>query len=218
MSAATPNSLADRAYGELRAAIIEHRLEPGAAIVETELAEMLGVSRTPVREALRRCELEGYVVRSGSGKRTVTLPTLEGVEQLFVLRTMIEVHAVRLAAERISDEELEQLHALLGEDQRALGQQKTERLAELNAEIHGVVIRASRNRTLESLMRSFRGRPHGFRVFAVGDLDDRRRFVAEHKRLVELLEEGDATRGAELIRSHLDRAREILIGDLALDR
>jgi DNA-binding GntR family transcriptional regulator len=210
------SSLADRAYRELRGAIVERRLEPGAPIVETDLAEMLGVSRTPVREALRRCELEGYVMRSAGGKRTVTLPTLQGVEQLFVLRTMIEVHAVTLAAERISDEELARLHELLTEDERALDGPKTERLAELNGEIHGVVIRAARNRTLEGLMRTFQGRPHGFRVFAVGDLEDRRRFVTEHKRLVELLEDGDAERAAELIRSHLDRAREILIGDLAL--
>jgi DNA-binding GntR family transcriptional regulator len=212
------SSLADRAYGGLREAIVARRLEPGAPIVETDLAEMLGVSRTPVREALRRCELEGYVVRSASGKRTVSLPTLEGVEQLFVLRTMIEARAVTLAAERISDAELARLHDLLAEDERALDGPKTERLAELNGEIHGVFISASRNRTLEGLMRNFQGRPHGFRVFAVGDLDDRRRFVTEHKRLVELLEDGDASRAAELIRSHLDRAREILIGDLALGR
>lgn len=217
MSAASP-SLADRAYRELRAAIVDRRLEPGGPVVETDLAKMLGVSRTPVREALRRCELEGYVVRSGNGKRTVTLPTLEGVKQLFAVRTMIEVHAVRLAAERISAEELERLRALLGEDERALDQPRTERLAELNAEIHGTVIRASRNRTLERLMRTFQGRPHGFRVFAVGDLDDRRRFVAEHAQLAELLDKGDADRAAELIRSHLERACEILVGDLALER
>jgi DNA-binding GntR family transcriptional regulator len=217
LSAASP-SLADRAYRELRAAIVDGRLRPGGAIVETDLAEMLGVSRTPVREALRRCELEGYVVRSGNGKRTVTLPTLEGVKQLFAVRTMVEVHAVRLAAERISTAEIEQLRELLGKDKRALAQPETERLAELNGEIHGTVIRASRNRTLGGLMRTFQGRPHGFRVFAVGDVDDRRRFVAEHARLVDLLDEGDADRAAELIRTHLERACEILIADLKLDR
>lgn len=213
----SPTSLADQAYRELRGAIVDRRLEPGAPIVETDLAKMLGVSRTPVREALRRCELEGYVMRSGA-KRTVSLPTLEGVEQLFVLRTMIEVHAVERAAERISDDELARLRKLVAEDERALDGPTTERLADLNGEIHGLIIHAARNRTLEGLMRTFQGRPHGFSVFAVGDLDDRRRFVEEHKRLVELLEDGDGTGAAELIATHLDHAREILIDNLALDR
>jgi DNA-binding GntR family transcriptional regulator len=211
-------SLADRAYGELRSAIVNRRLTPGAAIVEADLAEMLGISRTPVREALRRCELEGYLVRAANGKRTVSLPTVEMVEQLFVIRIMIEEYGVRLAATRISDAELARLDQLVEEDFQALDQPRTDRLAELNGEIHGIIVEASRNRTLSALMRSFQGRPHGLRVFAVGDLGDRQRFVEDHRRLVGLLRDGDAEGAATVIRAHLEHAREVLIGDLELER
>lgn len=207
-------TLADRAYRELRSAIVAGRLEPGSPIVEAELATLLGVSRTPVREALRRCELEGYLGRHGSGRLVVVPPTREMVEQLFDIRIMIEEYAARLAAERISDAELARLEALVEEDFLALGRPHSDRLAELNGEIHGTVLEASRNRTLVLIMRSFEGRPHGLRVFAVGDPERRRRFVDDHRELVSLLRDGDAEGAARLIRSHLWRAREVLLEGL----
>jgi DNA-binding GntR family transcriptional regulator len=208
------SSLSDGAYRELRSAIIDRRLTPAAAIVEADLAEMLGVSRTPVREALRRCELEGYLARDEHGKLKVALPTIETVKQVFVTRTMIEEYAVRLAATRISDAELARLDQLVLEDYEALDKPRTERLAEINGELHGTILEASRNRTLGSVMRSFQGRSHGLRAFAVGDLEDRRRFVEDHRHLVELLRDGDADRAIALIRSHLEHAQELLIREL----
>lgn len=210
------SSLADRAYRELRAAILERRLAPGSAVAEAGLAEMLGISRTPVREALRRCEVEGYLVRGANGTRTVSLPTIEVVEQLFVVRTMIEEYAARLAARRISDQELDRLDQLVEEDFQALEEPRVERLAELNGEIHGIVLAASRNRTLGALMRSFQGRPHGLWVFTVGDRADRRRFVEEHRQLAAALRDGGPEASAAIIRGHLEHARRVLIGDLGL--
>ncbi|MBK5232134.1 MAG: GntR family transcriptional regulator [Thermoleophilia bacterium] len=204
-------SLADRVYVELRSAIMDQRLAPGSSIVEADLAEMLGVSRTPVREALRRCELEGYLTRDDNGRLVIELPTAEMVEQLFVVRVKIEDYAVRRAATRISDAELARLDELVSEDFEALGRPRTERLAEINAEIHGTILEASRNRTLVSLMRSFRGRSHGLTSFAVGDLEDRRRFVEDHRSLVALLRDGDAVGAGGLIRSHLDHAHGLII-------
>jgi DNA-binding GntR family transcriptional regulator len=212
--AESSDTLADRAYRELRSSIVAGRLEPGSPIVEADLAALLGVSRTPVREALRRCELEGYLGRHGNGRLEVVAPTREMVEQLFDVRIMVEVYAARLAAERISDAELARLEALVEEDFRALGRPHSDRLAELNGEIHGTVLEASRNRTLVLIMRSFEGRPHGLQVFAVGDPEHRRRFVADHRNLVSLLRDGDVDGAAHLIRSHLERAREVLLAGL----
>ncbi len=207
-------SLADQAYAQLRAAIAKGRLNPGTPIVESEIASMLGVSRTPVREALRRCELEGYVRRTASGSLIVVRPTAADIEKLFFVRELLEGYAVRLAVSRISDEELDRLDELVSEDQRALRQRHADRLAELNDRIHTLILEASRNRTLGGILRGVRARAWGLDTFAIGSLDERRQFVEDHARLARLLRDGDGERAEALIRAHLRRASELLVRGL----
>lgn len=208
-------SLAERTYRELRDAIVAGRLRPGAALIEAEVAQMLNVSRTPVREALRRCELEGSLHRDGNGRLRIKLPTPDEVEKLFFVRELVECHAARLAAERISDAELERFDRLVEEDAAALRRANSaERRAQLNNEIHQLLIEASRNRTLGEIMLSFGERFHGLRAFVVGDLADQQRFVQEHTQLALLLRAGDADALETLMRAHLGRAKQLLLDGL----
>src|SRR6202008_907717 len=101
-------------------------------VVEAELAAMLGVSRTPVREALRRCELEGYLARDKAGRLVVSRPTPEEIRQLFLVRELLEGYAARKAAQRISTAELAHLDELVQNDLDALRQDATDRLAAIN--------------------------------------------------------------------------------------
>jgi DNA-binding GntR family transcriptional regulator len=183
-------------------------------VTESTVAGMLNVSRTPVREAFRRCELEGYLKREPGGRLVVQRPTADQMGDVFLCRDLLETYAVRLAAERISDEELDRLDELIAADRRALAANAMEELAALNEQIHGLVVRASRNRTLESMLSGLPGRAYGLHTFAVGTEEDRARFVAEHGRLAELLRVGDADAAESLIRAHLERARDLLVGGL----
>jgi DNA-binding GntR family transcriptional regulator len=206
--------LADQAYAELRSAIAGGALARGTPLVESAVAAMLGVSRTPVREALRRCELEGYLKRDSTGRLCVYRPSLHEMRDVFLGRELLETYAVRLAAERISDAELDRLDDLVAADRHALSSNAMDDLATLNEQIHGLIVIASRNRTLEVLMHGLPGRAYGLRAFAVGTEDDRARFVDDHGRLAALLRDGDE-RGAEaLIRSHLAAARALLAAGL----
>jgi DNA-binding GntR family transcriptional regulator len=210
----TRPSLADQVYAELRSAIASGDLTPGSPVVEAALAAMLSVSRTPVREALRRCELEGYLMRDSGGRLYVYRPTAEEMRQVFVCRELLETYALRLAVERISDEELARLDELVAADRRALEADAMDDLAALNEQIHGLLVTASRNRTLESLMHGLTGRAYGLRMFAVGGADERARFVDDHARLARLVRDGDAAAGEALIRSHLAAARDLLAAGL----
>lgn len=96
----------DRAYSEIRSLILSGDAPPGAPLREEQLAELCGVSRTPVRDALRRLEAELYVVRTESQRTFVADWSREDVEEMFALRAMLEAHAARRAAERMSDERL----------------------------------------------------------------------------------------------------------------
>jgi DNA-binding GntR family transcriptional regulator len=208
------STLADQAYAQLRSAIVNGRLESGTPIIETELASMLSVSRTPIREALRRCELEGYVRRTEGGGLVVARPTAADITKLFAIREILEGYAVRLAADRISDGELALLEQYVVDDVKALRAHDIDRLAELNHQIHGLILEASRNRTLCTLMRGVRARAWGLDAFAVGSSSDNEMFVEEHARLAAMLRDGDSDGAELLIRTHLRRASDLLVSGL----
>lgn len=207
-------SLADGAYEELRSAIVGGRLTPGTLVVETDLAQMLGVSRTPVREALLRLELEGYLVRQPGGRLVVHWHTKKSLDDLYLVRELLEGYAARLAASRISDDELDRMDELLEADIDAYKHHRIEHLASLNEEIHGLFLEASRNRTLKDLVAELRERIHGLALFVVGRGEDQQRFVNDHAELARLLREGDGEGAEALIKRHIRSAEDVLLEGL----
>jgi DNA-binding GntR family transcriptional regulator len=207
-------SLADRAYEELRSAIVAGRLEQGSLVVETDLAEMLGVSRTPVREALLRLELEGLLVREPGGRLKIHWHSRKSLDDLYQVRELLEGYAARLAASRISDRELDRLDELIEADVGAYRQHRIDELASLNEQIHGLFLEASRNRTLKGLVAELRERIHGLALFVVGRGEDQQRFLGDHADLARLLREGDGDGAEALIRRHIRSAEDILLEGL----
>ncbi|HEV7751202.1 MAG TPA: GntR family transcriptional regulator [Baekduia sp.] len=208
------DSLSERAYQELRAAIIGGRIAPGEAVLEVEVGPMLRMSRTPVREALLHLELEGYLVRDEASRLVVHRLSAREVVEMFVVRELLEGEAVRLAASCISDDELTRLAELIAADRRALRRRRFDELAGINEQIHGLIMIASRNRTLSDLLRHLRGRIAGLDAFAVGSPDDQQQFVEEHAVLLELLRDGDEDAAVALLGAHLGRARDVLLQGL----
>lgn len=176
---------------------------------------MLGISRTPVRQALRRLELEGRLERDERGRLFVHGLTRREVVDLFTVRRLLEGYSARLAAQRISDNELERLEALLLEDVEASRRGDAEELARSNERLHDFVLEASRNRTLVAIVRDLRGRVYGLNAFAVGGSAHRRHFLRDHTQMVRLLREGDADGVEELINDHLETAQELVAEGLA---
>jgi DNA-binding GntR family transcriptional regulator len=207
-------SLADRAYEELRSAIVGGRLVPGTLVVETDLAEMLGVSRTPVREALLRLELEGYLMQQQGGRLAFHWHTRKSLDELYLVRETLEGYAAQLAAARISDRELEEFENLIEADLDAFRHHRIDQLAALNEQIHGLILEASRNRTLRDLVADLRERIHGLALFAVGRGEDQHRFVQDHTEMGRLLREGDGAGAAALMRHHIRSAEEVLLQGL----
>jgi DNA-binding GntR family transcriptional regulator len=200
-----------RAYQEVRTAIGERRIQPGTHLSQRSLSEMLGVSRTPAREALRRLELEGFVERRANGRQVVHSLSREELQEIFFVRELLQGYASRLAAFRISDEELRTLDALIVRDLEALEQGDIDRLVEVNEQLHGVIVHASRNRTLRQLITDLDARIYGMKVFAIGDMEDQRSFVNDHIVLVRHLREGDWEAASGLAREHVDKGLRLLL-------
>jgi DNA-binding GntR family transcriptional regulator len=129
--------------------IVEGSLEPGSRIVETRIAQELGVSQAPVREALRDLEQLGCVVHEPNRGCSVRAFSAEELLEAFPVRAALEALAARLAAERITTAELAELDQLLERMRRAARGGDAHEQSQANASFHATVVRAARNRTLE---------------------------------------------------------------------
>ena len=206
----TRGSVASSAYARLRTAIVTGRIAPGTVLSEGGIAADFDISRTPVRQALRRLDLEGHVERDARGRTIVHALTDGELAEIFTVRQLLEGFGARLAASRISDGELDQLAAILESDWSAHLRGDTEELARLNKEFHGLIMVASRNRALVEIVDELQWRVVGLQAFAVGTKADSAHFVSEHARMLELLREGDAEELESLVRAHLRTARHLL--------
>ncbi len=203
-----------RAYEFLESAILTGRFKPRERLVEQELAERIKVSRTPIREALRRLEERGLVrilPRRGAVVSDISQADVEGI---YAVRSHLEVLASQLAVERIGPEgvervrEMERAHASLavGGDVRGL------MLA--NDRFHDAIYIAAGNPCLFELIQQLRRQVHAVRFNAWSRPDRIARSVAEHHQILQALQLRDATRLVALTREHLRVAKEIYLAHL----
>jgi DNA-binding GntR family transcriptional regulator len=192
-------------YRVLREGIASGAYRPNEALRAAAIADELGISRTPVREAFMRLASEGLVDYSPRhGARVVDLRADE-LHELFELRASVEEIAVRHAAQRATPDDVATLRKLCAACHDAVHHEHVDRLIDANVQLHDAINRLSgRERTVE-LINLLRDRARPYRVLALYDADERRESLAEHDRLVDLIEAGDGDGAAELLREHFAR-------------
>ena len=151
-------------FETLRDAIRKGILKPGERLMEIHLAEQLGVSRTPVREAIRKLELEGYVIMMPRRGTYVSNLSIKDINEVFEIRTSLDSLASGLAAERITDEELEHLQRLLVVIGEAIKEKKMEKIVEADTKFHDILYQASRNNRLVGIIYNLREQLTSFRA------------------------------------------------------
>lgn len=201
---------AQRAYTTLRAGIIEGAHPPGARITEQEIAESAGVSRTPVREALRRLEAEGllrFVPHQGA---FVTAWSVQDAEDIFELRAMLEGYGARLAAGKATNADVSELR-LLAEAQCKEASERSpgylERIADLNSKFHRRLLQVAASARLEATLVTISSAPLVLQTFRDYDDDDLNRSAHHHLEIVEAIEAGDAAWAESVMHSHVMAAR-----------
>lgn len=145
----------DKAYEVIRTAVLQGEFGIGTRLKENELAESIGVSRTPVREALRRLNSEGLIEFESNHRATVARWGEEDVEGLFRLRAMLEGFATALAAERIEKAQIETLSTLADQMEQTLETKKRinfDRISQLNSQFHKIILDAANSKRLQALM------------------------------------------------------------------
>ena len=195
---------ADYVYTELRHQIITKQAPPGRRLPEVNIAVQMGVSRTPVREALRRLASEGLVLIIPNSGARVASPSRREMEDAYVVREDLEGLAVRLAAGRVTERHLRRLEETLLEEERAFAERNLELYLEVNENFHRIIAEASGNRVLKEYVENILARTNVYIVFYDPFYDiESNSSTGEHRGIIDALREHDGDRASELMRQHI---------------
>jgi DNA-binding GntR family transcriptional regulator len=202
------------AYERLVLDIRAGKLKPGDRLVETELATRLGISRTPVREAVRRLESDGLVVHQPRLGATVRKLDYLEITELYEMRGVLEGTAARLAARSASQIELEELEAINREMRAATD---VRQLYEANRQFHGVLLSAARNRFL---VKSVEAVQKTLLILGSSTLEESRRAAGafeEHEAILTALKKRDGDAAEASMRAHIEAAHKARLRQLRVD-
>ena len=202
-----PAPLRQAVYDAIIELIVQGTLERGRHLVEAELAEYLGVSRQPVREALQRLQADGWIELRPAQGAFVHIPSEEEVDQLLAVRTVLETHSAGLAASHATPEDVNRLWELQQDGLNALAANDSEGLVQANAALHAAITTLAGNKVLAEhiglVERKWRwyylpiAQPRGQDAWC------------EHAELITAIAAGDVARATDIMHRHTERTREV---------
>ena len=205
--------LRDVVFNTLRQAILRGELKPGERLMEVQLANKLGVSRTPIREAIRKLELEGLVLmipRKGAEVADITEKSLMDVLEV---RKALEELAVQLCCDKITGKEIEELHRAADDFRRILktSDDVTE-IAEADVRFHDIIYLASGNQKLIQILNNLREQMYRYRVECIKRKESHPILIAEHEEIIRRIENKEKKEAADIVCRHIDNQAEVVTG------
>ncbi|MCI7275084.1 MAG: GntR family transcriptional regulator [Lachnospiraceae bacterium] len=190
-------------FRTLRQAILKGELKPGERLLELHLADRLGVSRTPIREAIRMLELEGLVLMIPRKGAEVARISEKGLQDVLEVRRALEELSVELACARIREDGLRQLKAILKEEQNAMAQENVKAFIQGDIDFHDAIYKAADNQRLEQLINNLQEQIYRYRLEYIKDLKQWPVILEEHAKVIETLEAQDVAAAREAICTHI---------------
>lgn len=206
--------LRDVVFNTLRRAILKGELKPGERLMEIALADKLGVSRTPIREAIRKLELEGLVVMAPRKGAKVASITERDLNDVLEVRKGMEVLAISLACKRITGEELEKLESIERSFQSLIESGNLTELAEMDVKFHDTIYQATNNQRLVQLLNNLREQMYRYRMEYLKDIAVRRTLAEEHKAIFEALRGRDESKAQNYVSVHIDNQQKAIMRSL----
>lgn len=198
-------------FETLREAIINGSLKPGERMMEIQLAEELGVSRTPVREAIRKLELESFVVMVPRKGAYVAGISMKDIVDVFEIRAALEGLAAGLAAERITDEELEDLERYLVKIAECMEANDLNSVVDIDTEFHETLYKACRNERLVQIVSLLREQIQRFRTKSLASPGRMKYALEEHKKIVEAVSERNVELARVIAIEHIENAENSML-------
>lgn len=203
--------LRDVVFNTLRQAILRGELKPGERLMEIQLANKLGVSRTPIREAIRKLELEGLVLmipRKGAEVAEITEKSLRDVLEV---RRALEELSVQLACEKITKEEIRELERVAKEFQQVVKSSDITEIAEVDVRFHDIIYTATDNQKLIQLLNNLREQMYRYRVEYLKRDGVFPQLIAEHEAIIRHIENNEKEKATEVMCRHIDNQVEAVI-------
>ncbi|MEW5932004.1 MAG: GntR family transcriptional regulator [Bacillota bacterium] len=199
----TSTSASDAVYQRLRDGILSGTFQPGERLVERELAQQLRVSHIPIREALKMLARDGLIQYTPfKGAQVINL-TPEELQDFYEVRAVLEGFAARLAADRISPDELEELRALMKQAYELANEGNVPELARINLQFHEAIARSTRNHVLMNFLERIRNQIHFFMLQSLGVSGRPSQTLQEHEAVLGALVDRDGDRAEQAASQHV---------------
>lgn len=208
--------LRDVVFNTLRQAILRGELKPGERLMEIQLANKLGVSRTPIREAIRKLELEGLVLmipRKGAEVAEITEKSLRDVLEV---RKALEELAVQLCCDKITEEEIKELKLVASGFEEAVRNGELTEIAEADVKFHDVIYLATENQKLVLLLSNLREQMYRYRMEYLKSDEVYPQLIAEHEAIIQFITKNDKKAALDVICRHIDNQVEAVIDTIRM--
>jgi len=196
--------LRDVVFNTLREAILKGDFTPGERLMEKQLAERMGVSRTPIREAIRKLELEGLVIMIPRKGAEVARITGKDISDVLEVRATLEALAVKLACKKMSDQELKELEIVNNEFRKAAEEKDVKTLVEKDIEFHDIIFHSSDNDKLIQIINNLREQIYRFRVEYIYKMKSYDSLVSEHDEIVNAMIKRKGKDASKIAREHIE--------------
>lgn len=210
--------LRDVVFKTLRQGILTGELKPGERLMEIHLANKLGVSRTPIREAIRKLELEGLVTMIPRRGAEVAQITEKSMKDVLEVRKVLDNLSVELACDRITEEEKEMLQNACVDFEDAVKTGDFSMIAKTDVAFHDIIVAATRNIRLSQMVNNLAEQMYRYRFEYIKDSTQHNRLVQEHKEICEGIVSGNKEKALEAIEAHIDNQEIAVLKQIRIDR
>ncbi|MCU6747115.1 MULTISPECIES: GntR family transcriptional regulator [Lachnospiraceae] len=206
--------LRDVVFNTLRQAILRGELKPGERLMEIQLANKLGVSRTPIREAIRKLELEGLVLMIPRKGAEVAEITEKNLRDVLEVRCALEELAVQLACDRIDKQGIHKLQQAAKNFASVLDSEDITKIAEADVAFHDIIYMATENQRLIQLLNNLREQMYRYRIEYLKKKEYYPRLLAEHQDIIQAIANREHERATKITSQHIDNQVETVADTL----
>ena len=209
--------LRDVVFNTLRRAILTGQLKPGERLMEVHLANKLGVSRTPIREAIRKLELEGLVIMIPRRGAEVARITEKSLKDVLEVRRALDALSVELACDRITEEDMKRLLQACQDFEKAAKGKDASVIAKADVALHDIIVEATGNQRLAQLVNNLSEQMYRYRFVYIKEESKHDMLVAEHREIYESIASRDKERAARAAKLHIDNQEKSIIRQIRLE-